>query len=156
LEIDPTNHKSNNMLEQFNDLRLTARAFDQMTSDREYVSLLSSNRNDLDTTTGRANLVQAVINRLLTRRGELTSFGHPDYGSRLHELVGELNNLRLRALAEVYIRDCLAQESRIEKVRYVTFEPPDRGIDRDTLKVTIGISAVGEDKPFAINIPINI
>src|SRR3954451_3183564 len=121
------------MLEQFKDIKLTRRAFDLLTSDREYVSLLSNSGGDLDTTTGRDNLVQAIINRMFTRRGELTSLGHPDYGSRLHELVGELNNLRLRALAELYIRDCLFQERRIEKVRYVTFEPPERGIDRDVL-----------------------
>ena len=144
------------MLEQFKDLKLTRRAFDQLTSDREYVSLVSDTGGDLNTTTGRANLVQAVINRLLTRKGELTSLGHPDYGSRLHELVGELNNLRLRALAEVYIRDCLGQERRIEKVRYVTFEPPERGIDRNVLKVTIGISAVGEPQDLTIIVPINI
>ena len=144
------------MLEQFKDLKLTRRAFDQLTSDREYVSLVADASGDLDTTTSRANLVQAVINRLLTRKGELTSLGHPEYGSRLHELVGELNNLRLRALAEVYIRDCLSQERRIEKVRYVTFEPPERGIDRNVLKVTIGISAVGEPQDVAIIIPINI
>lgn len=121
------------MLEQYKDLKLTRRAFDQMTSDREFVDLSAGTGGDLDTTTGRANLAQAIINRLLTRRGELAQLGHPEYGSRLHELVGELNNLRLRALAELYIRDCLAQESRIEKVRYVTFEPPDRGIDRNML-----------------------
>jgi phage baseplate assembly protein W len=144
------------MLEQFKDIRLTHRAFDQLTSDREYVNLISGSAEDLDVTSGRDNLVQAVVNRLLTRRGELTSLGHPEYGSRLHELIGELNNLRLRALAEVYIRDCLAQERRIEKVRYVTFAPPERGIDRNVLKVTIGISAVGEAKDFAIIVPINI
>ena len=76
---------------------------------------------DVDITIGRDNLVQAIINRLLTRRGELATLGHPDYGSRLHELIGELNNLRLRVLAELYIRDCLAQEIRIEKIRYVYF-----------------------------------
>jgi phage baseplate assembly protein W len=144
------------MLEQFKDLKLTHRAFDQLTSDREYVSLVQAAGGDLDTTTGRSNLVQAVINRLLTRKGELAQLGHPDYGSRLHELIGELNNLRLRALAEIYIRDCLAQEKRIEKVRYVTFEPPERGIDRNVLKTTIGISAVGEAQDFAIIVPINI
>ena len=144
------------MLEEFNDIKLTQRAFDQLTSNRDYVSLLSSTGGDLDTTTGRANLVQAIINRLLTRRGELASLGHPGYGSRLHELVGELNNLRLRALAELYIRDCLAQERRIEKVRFVSFEPPERGIDRNILKVTIGISAVGEVQGLSIVIPINI
>ena len=144
------------MLEQYKDLKLTRRAFDQMTSDREFVDLSAGTGGDLDTTTGRANLAQAIINRLLTRRGELAQLGHPEYGSRLHELVGELNNLRLRALAELYIRDCLAQESRIEKVRYVTFEPPDRGIDRNMLKVTIGVKAVGDEQDLGILLPINI
>jgi phage baseplate assembly protein W len=144
------------MLEQFKDLRLIHRAFDLQTSDREYVSLLANQNGDLATVTKRENLAQAIINRLLTRRGELTTLGHPEYGSRLHELVGELNNLRIRALAELYIRDCLAQERRIEKVRYVTFLPPERGIDRHVLKTTIGIKAVGEVQEFSIIIPINI
>lgn len=144
------------MLEQFIDLKLTRRAFDLMTSDREFVDLAADAGGDLDTTTGRANLAQAIINRLLTRRGELTSLGHPEYGSRLHELVGELNNLRLRALAELYIRDCLAQESRIEKVRYVRFEPPSRDLDRSVLKATIGVKAVGEEKDLGIVLPIEI
>jgi phage gp46-like protein len=144
------------MLEQFKDLRLIQRAFDLQTSDRTYVSLLSNQTGDLATQTGRDNLAQAIINRLLTRRGELTTLGHPEYGSRLHELIGELNNLRIRALAELYIRDCLAQERRIEKVRYVTFLPPERGIDRHVLKTTIGIQAVGEVQEFSIVIPINI
>lgn len=144
------------MPELFRDLKLTRRAFDQLTSDREYVSLSSGSGGDADTVSGRDNLVQAIINRLLTRRGALARLGHPQYGSRLHELVGELNNLRLRALAEVYIRDCLAQETRIEKVRYVTFEPPDRGIDRNVLKVTIGVRPAGETEDLTIIIPVNI
>lgn len=144
------------MLEQFKDLKLTRRSFDQMTSDREFVDLVAGSGGGIDTTTGKPNLAQAIINRLLTRRGELTQLGHPEYGSRLYELVGELNNLRLRALAELYIRDCLAQESRIEKVRYVTFEPPARGIDRNVLKVTIGVKAVGEEQDLSIILPIEI
>lgn len=148
--------KRNIMLEQFKDIKLTNRSFGTMTSDREFVNLVSDTGGDLDTTTGRENLAQAIINRLLTRRGELAQLGHPEYGSRLHELVGELNNLRLRALAELYIRDCLAQESRIEKVRYVTFEPPARGIDRNVLKATIGVKAVGEEQDLGILLPIEI
>jgi len=144
------------MLEQFKDIKLTNRSFGTMTSDREFVNLVSDTGGDLDITTGRENLAQAIINRLLTRRGELAQLGHPEYGSRLHELVGELNNLRLRALAELYIRDCLAQESRIEKVRYVTFEPPARGIDRNVLKATIGVKAVGEEQDLGILLPIEI
>jgi phage baseplate assembly protein W len=144
------------LIEQYKDLQLTRRGFEVLTSNRDYVSLLSEKGGDLDTVNGRNNMAQAIVNRLLTRRGELGKLGHPEYGSRLHELVGELNNLRLRALAELYIRDCLAQEKRIEKVRYIQFEPPRRDQERDTLRVTIGIKLVGETEEFSIIIPINI
>jgi phage baseplate assembly protein W len=38
------------------------------------------------------NLKQALLLRFLTPTGELALLGHPDYGSRLSELIGELNN----------------------------------------------------------------
>ena len=40
------------MLEQFKDLRLTHRAFDLQTSDREYVSLFANQSGDLTTISG--------------------------------------------------------------------------------------------------------
>lgn len=140
----------------YKDLQLTRRGFEILTSNREYVSLRAGKGGDLDTVSERDNMAQAIANCLLTRRGELTQLGHPEYGSRLHELVGELNNLRLRALAEVYIRDCLAQESRIEKVQYVQFEPPRRDQERDTLYVTVGVKLPGDSELLSIAIPINI
>ena len=75
-------------IEQYKDLQLTRRGFEVLTSNRDYVSLLSEKGGDLDTVSGRTNMAQAIVNRLLTRRGELSKLGHPDYGSRLHELVG--------------------------------------------------------------------
>lgn len=143
-------------LDQYKDLQLTRRGFEVLTSNREYVSLRAEKGGDLDVISGRDNMAQAIVNRLLTRRGELTQLGHPEYGSRLHELVGELNNLRLRALAELYIRDSLTQEKRIEKVRYIQFEPPKRDQERNTLQVTIGIKLVGEPDEFTIFLPLNI
>jgi len=101
-------------------------------------------------------LAQAIINRLLTRKGELTRLGHPNYGSRLYELIGELNNLRLRAKAEVFLRDCLSQEKRIESIRFIEFEPPERGIDRSVLKIIIGIKPVGNMAEFSLVLPIQI
>ncbi|MGV2388060.1 MAG UNVERIFIED_CONTAM: hypothetical protein LVR29_06225 [Microcystis novacekii LVE1205-3] len=37
---------------------------------------------DLGAIEGQTNLRQAILNRLLTRKGELAKLGHPDYGSR--------------------------------------------------------------------------
>lgn len=138
------------------DLQLTGRTFDVQTSDREYVDLTTNYRGDLQTVGGRANLVQAIINRLLTRQGELATLGHPTYGSRLYTLVGQPNNLRVRALADAYIREALAQDKRIAKVNFVTFNVPGRGDDRSTLKATIGVQPAGQEPEISILLPINL
>jgi phage baseplate assembly protein W len=146
-----------NELNAYKDLQLTQRGFNVESTDRAYVDLqMTFTGGGLATAQGRANLAQAIVNRLLTRQGELTELGHPEYGSRLHELLGEANNLRLRVLTEIYIRDCLAQETRIAEIQYVTLSPPVRGIDRSVLKVSLGILPIGETEGFSFSIPINI
>ncbi|HXO21723.1 MAG TPA: hypothetical protein VOA87_17560, partial [Thermoanaerobaculia bacterium] len=52
---------------------------------------VGSGRRDLEVAAGLDNLTQAIANRLKTRRGELGPLGHPEYGSRHHELIGEPN-----------------------------------------------------------------
>ena len=136
------------------DLKLTGRAFDQMTSDREPVDLLAAAGGDVRTVSGRENLAQAVVNRLLTRRGELARLGHPQYGSRLHLLVGEPQNARTRGLAEIYIRESLAQEPRIQAVTRVAFAPPSRGLDRDTLYVSITVRPAGGGGDLTLTVPL--
>jgi phage baseplate assembly protein W len=136
------------------DLRLTRRAFDQMTSDREPVDLLAAAGGDLRTVAGRENLAQAIVNRLLTRRGELAGLGHPQYGSRLHRLVGEVNNARTRGLAEIYIRESLAQEPRLQAVTRVAFAPPARGLERETLYASITVQSAGGGDGLTVIIPL--
>jgi phage baseplate assembly protein W len=144
-------------LDAYKDLQLTQRGFNVESTDRAYVDLQKTfTGGGLATVQGRANLAQAIANRLLTRQGELAELGHPEYGSRLYELIGEANNLRLRILTEIYIRDCLAQETRIAEIQYVTLSPPVRGIDRSVLKVTLGILPIGETEGLRFSIPINI
>jgi phage baseplate assembly protein W len=75
---------------------------------------------DLMTSHGRQNLGQAILNRLLTRRGELAELGHPDYGSRLHELIGEPNNSQTRDLVRLYAKECIAQDPRIHEIVRLT------------------------------------
>ncbi len=140
----------------FKDIMLTGRGFDQEASDRNYVDLVASSRGDLATVEGRDNLVQAILNRLLTRQGELATLGHPKYGSRLYTLIGEPNNLRVRGLADAYIREALAQEKRIGKINFVSFDAPTRGYDRSTLRATLSVQPAGGGDAFTIFIPINL
>ncbi|MBZ5724657.1 MAG: GPW/gp25 family protein [Acidobacteriia bacterium] len=136
------------------DLRLTRRSFDQQVSNRQEVDLTVTAGGDVGLVSGRENLAQAMVNRLFTRQGELSRLGHAGYGSRLHLLVGELNNARTRGLAEIYVRECLAQERRIEKVTRVKTEPPSRGVDRDTLYITVTVKPVNGSRPLTLTIPV--
>ena len=65
---------------------------------------------------GVDNAVQAVIHRIKTHKGELADLGHPEYGSRHHELIGEPNSEHNRNLVKLYILQALAHEPRIEKI----------------------------------------
>jgi phage gp46-like protein len=138
------------------DIQLTGRRFDQQASDRSYVDLQTAGRGDLATVDGRENLVQAILNRLLTRQGELTALGHPKYGSRLYTLIGEPNNLRVRGLADAYIREALAQEKRVSKVNFISFDAPSRDYNRSTLRATLSVQPAGGGDAFTIFIPINL
>ncbi|HAG85005.1 MAG TPA: lysozyme [Cyanobacteria bacterium UBA12227] len=137
------------------DLHLTRRDTGQLIPDRDVVDLCA-NQGDLATVQGSANLYQAILNRLCTRKGELASLGHPHYGSRLYLLVGELNNTRTRSLAELYIRESLEVEPRIEDIVAVSFEPPTRGYDRHTLKVTLKVKPVAEETLLTLQLSLNL
>jgi phage baseplate assembly protein W len=79
---------------------------------------------DLDTIAERNNLAQALILRLLTPRGSLASLGHAQYGSRLHEIIGNRKNDALRNLCRAYVLAVVAQEPRVEdKAVELTFDP---------------------------------
>lgn len=99
-------------------------------SNRDYVGLgadFGVNRNgDIDLVSGRYNLGQALLHRLLTRVGELADLGHPDYGSRLHELIGSPNNEETRELVRLYIKECISQEIRVQDIISIRITvPPD-------------------------------
>jgi phage gp46-like protein len=81
-----------------------------------------SSLEDLQRLTGIANLSQALLLRFLTQVGELAHLGHPTYGSRLHELIGEPNTETTRNRAKLYALQALAGEPRIASVRSVTVE----------------------------------
>ena len=72
---------------------------------------------------GKENLAQAIILRLLTPRGELAALGHPEYGSRVHELIGGENTASRRNLLKLHILEALGHEPRVEKVARLSVSP---------------------------------
>ena len=83
---------------------------------------LETGQIDLETVVADDNLKQAILLRFLTRRGELEPLGHPTYGSRLFDLLGERNTLANRNRAKLYVLEALAMEPRVAEVLRVTVE----------------------------------
>jgi phage baseplate assembly protein W len=95
----------------------------------------------MQTVSGRENLAQAIVVRLLTPRGELEAVGHPEYGSRLHELIGRENTDTTRNLAKLFILESLAAEPRVEEILDVTVEAdPD---NRSSVNIVLQVQPVG-------------
>ncbi len=83
----------------------------------------SQRERDFAARDGLENLAQAVILRLLTPRGELAGLGHPEYGSRVHELIGQHNDATRRNLLRLFILEALQFEPRIEKIAALEVVP---------------------------------
>lgn len=145
------------MADTFNylDLMLTRRHPGRLIGDRERVDL-NPDRQDLAIVEGRGNLTQALLNRLHTRKGELAQLGHPEYGSRLYQLIGELNNNRTRLMAEMYIRECLAQELRVSEIVDIGFAPPSRSTERDSLSVVVTVNPIDDLPPLSFSLSLNL
>ena len=74
---------------------------------------------DLALAYGNANAVQALSLRLRVRKGELALLGWPDYGSRLHELIGERYLPRTRLKAQVFAREAVEADARVRRVEAI-------------------------------------
>jgi phage baseplate assembly protein W len=123
--------------------------------DADLASAARQNRpdlRDLSVATGLDNLTQAIANRLKTRRGELAALGHPEYGSRHHDLLGEPNVDRTRNLIKLYVLRALRDEPRIEKVVSASVaaehDPP-----RETVRISLTLRVVGSATPLNLVLP---
>jgi phage baseplate assembly protein W len=106
---------------------------------------------DLETLTGVENFQQALLLRFLTPTGELAALGHPDYGTRLNELIGELNNQTNRNRAKLYVLQALAAEPRVKKVQAVTVTQNPR--DPTRMDIDIWLLAIDSDTPINLVFP---
>ena len=112
---------------------------------------LETNRVDLDTYAGADNLVQALLLRLLTPKGELAVLGHPEYGSRLEELIGELNSETIRNRAKLYTLEALTADPRVKQVLSVNVKQ--NGRDRTQVDIAVKLLAIDSDTPLNFVFP---
>ena len=111
--------------------------------------------SDLVLCSGLDALRQAIANRLKTRQGELAALGHPTYGSRHHELIGQPNVQRTRDLIKLYVLQALRAEPRIEKVISATVvaeqNPP-----RDTVRIELTLQLIAAPVPLDLVVPFSL
>lgn len=137
-------------LERQND---RARGSDLFVTKRAITASAASDPADLDRVAGRENLQQALLLRFLTRRGELAILGHPDYGSRLYELIGELNDERRRNKAKLYTLEALAGEPRVKTV--VSVVATQNAADRTRVDLAVKLLAIGDPTPLNLVFSLN-
>lgn len=106
---------------------------------------------DLDMIGDEYNLSQAIINSLRTRRGELSDLGHPNYGSRLYELIGEPNNERTRNLARIYASECIVRDPRVQEIVDIKVNTPKD--DPYRIDLDIAVLPIGSSTPLNIVFP---
>ena len=106
---------------------------------------------DLETLSGAENLQQALLLRFLTPLGELATLGHATYGSRLSELIGELNNETNRNQAKMYVLQALADEPRVQEVLSVTVTQS--RADRNRVDIRVRLLALNSDTPLNLVFP---
>lgn len=94
---------------------------------------------DIAAITRTENLQQSLINRIMTKKGEIDELGHPEYGSRHHDLIGEPNTESNRNLIKFHILECLSHEPRIERIlrAQVKSDTDNRGLVRIYLEIKI-------------------
>lgn len=120
------------------------------------VGLQLGEATDLATFAGRENLAQALILRLLTARGSLTALGHPDYGSRLHELIGRRKESSARHQCRAFVLEVVAQEPRVEdRAVGFAFEPERESLD--SLVFTLAVAPKADpDTTLSLSIEVGL
>lgn len=108
------------------------------------LDLRRSELGDLALARGNENIAQALLLRLKVRRGELAPLGWPDYGSRIHELLGEPNNARTRVKLNAFARAAVEEDPRVRRVKDVSAEPG----ERDTVRLLLEIELIETRNPL--------
>ena len=113
-----------------------------------------SREGDFETVSAEFNLGQAIVDRLSTRLGELSDIGHSNYGSRLYDLIGEINSDATRERAKLIVRRALENEPRIRKIVNVVVMVDDS--DSSVINIDISAIAVGKNVPLNLVFPFHL
>jgi phage gp46-like protein len=106
---------------------------------------------DLDIIEGVGNLQQALLLRFLTHVGDMAILGHADYGSRLWELIGELNNDTNRSLAKLYTLEALEAEPRVQQV--ISVDVTQSPFDRTRVDIQVSVQPIDSNTPVNLVFP---
>jgi hypothetical protein len=111
-------------------------------------------REGLQIVSGRTNLGQRLIMRLLTPRGGLSALGHAEYGSRLGELIGRLNDAATRNVARLYTLEALAQEPRVREV--LALEVATLAASPDAIRISFTVLPLHDDEPLSLGLEVTL
>ncbi len=106
---------------------------------------------DLETLSGLDNLKQALMLRFLTPVGEMTPLGHPNYGSRLFELIGELNTPTNRNRAKLFVLQALGDEPRVKEV--LSVQVTQNRADPGRIDIDVWLTPIDSDTPLNLVFP---
>ena len=109
---------------------------------------------DLGTLDGAENLEQALLLRFLTPVGELALLGHPEYGSRLSELIGERNTETNRNRAKMFVLQALAAEPRVQRV--IDVKVSQSRADRGEMDIDVTLAVIDRDTPLNLVFPFSL
>ncbi|QKE56354.1 baseplate assembly protein [Bacillus phage YungSlug] len=96
----------------------------------------ANNKGDLKTVRGVRNLKQALLMRLSIPLGGLLH--HPLYGTGLHDLLGVPNTYDNQQKIRIEIERTIRADKRVKDILIDSFT-----LEKDTIKVTIKITAIG-------------
>ena len=116
------------------------------------LDLLRNAGADLALAAGSDNISQALALRLRVRKGELGPLGWPDYGSRLHELIGEPNNARTHVKLMAFARAAVEQDARVREVSAA--EAAVLPGERDVVRLLLEIVLI--DAPNPLNLVFDV
>ena len=105
-------------------------------TDYDSQGLLTSS-GDIGLVTELANAEQAIHNRLMTRLGTYPTID-TEYGSEVHQILGEKTTPELINELSVHIQNCMIEEPRVYSI--ITNEITK--VDHDTLRINLILQLV--------------
>jgi phage baseplate assembly protein W len=100
------------------------------------------------------DISQALRLRLTVARGELAPLGWPDYGSRLHELIGQPSVSRTHARLMALAREAVEADPRVVAVDDIVASVPPG--DRDVVRLEMQVALITEPTPLNLVHDVNL